>query len=879
MNNTTVHIINHTHWDREWFLTSIYTSEWIPGLIDRLEEMVEENPNFRYLLDGQTLIVEDLLEIRPDYAEKVRKLVSGGNLIIGPYYAQPDWQLTSGESLMRNLQYGLEITKDFGGKIDIGWMVDTFGHISQSPQIHQKHGIGTVYVWRGMPKLEPYFDWHGSSGHSVFGIDLFGGYRNLYGVTHAPSIAEIRVQKETERLVPYYPTADVPLFDGYDLEDDPEDPVSWLQARGKVPNHLTIKESTPISFAHDIRPQLSDLPKICGELNSGKYGATFPGTFSSRAYLKILGHACEHLLYQVVEPLSGMAWLKGAEWEGERFKQWTKIILQNKVHDAICGVSIDQVHEKMEFSYRQIFSEMTAEIERQLPVALGGFATGRYAVSTSAVPTENWVTLDDKLVHVKTGGLGVFPIDGAVANQPANQQTSQFSWQNDHYSAEIGSDGVLIVDGVRFGEIQISADRGDTYSDETEELLGSIEPDGPLRLEAHSEQAAVCAFDGKLKLEDGYVTAKLSFTFDPSPIVGVTVELDSRGKNFHVEMKLDSGFQGEIWAGMPFDRVKRPSVDLDLLPRHLDSDLKDIMMGQRELNRMRTFPMHSFVGLVDSKKSAVVFAKGIRSYRSWDNGVLAISLRRSVEWVTEANLTNRIGDAGPFFYVPDARCERKITHSLGLYVGDIQPEDDRFNSLEASFHHTPLIVDVQGSGKQTRWQVARSDQPVSAIWPNGEQLAGRAWHATGLNKGLINESIISDEMRSSNSDAEAVSCHLLNRPLVPIGDNKGLPDRNVLAELKQKVDQLANQLKNAQLRLEKANGDEKLKVEHELYIYDRERHEFLLSICLNEKKLEQQGRLDADYLYQPDPDVTDLGQRLNKLRIKRRIFDYVVTVI
>ena len=59
MMNTTVHIINHTHWDREWFLTSIYTSQWIPGLIDKIEELAANNPNFKYLLDGQTLVIED----------------------------------------------------------------------------------------------------------------------------------------------------------------------------------------------------------------------------------------------------------------------------------------------------------------------------------------------------------------------------------------------------------------------------------------------------------------------------------------------------------------------------------------------------------------------------------------------------------------------------------------------------------------------------------------------------------------------------------------------------------------------------------------------------------------------------------------------------
>ena len=65
MSQTTVHVINHTHWDREWFLTSIYTSRWIPGLIDKIERIIANNSNYHFFLDGQTLVIEDLLRIRP----------------------------------------------------------------------------------------------------------------------------------------------------------------------------------------------------------------------------------------------------------------------------------------------------------------------------------------------------------------------------------------------------------------------------------------------------------------------------------------------------------------------------------------------------------------------------------------------------------------------------------------------------------------------------------------------------------------------------------------------------------------------------------------------------------------------------------------------
>ena len=96
----TAHTITHTHWDREWFLTSVYTSRWLPGLIDKVEALVAANPAYQFLFDGQTLVIEDLLAVAPGYAERVRRLVGEGHLLIGPYYCQPDWQLRDRKSVV-----------------------------------------------------------------------------------------------------------------------------------------------------------------------------------------------------------------------------------------------------------------------------------------------------------------------------------------------------------------------------------------------------------------------------------------------------------------------------------------------------------------------------------------------------------------------------------------------------------------------------------------------------------------------------------------------------------------------------------------------------------------------------------------------------------
>ena len=204
MKPTIAHIINHTHWDREWFLTSAYTSRWIPRLIEKLEQLAAANADFRYLFDGQTLVLEDLAAVAPADLPRAAALIHAGNLTVGPYYCQPDWQLTGGELLIRNLRLGQEDVRRFGGAMRTGWLVDTFGHISQAPQIHRLFGIDAVYVWRGVPLLTPYFDWIGSDGSHLFAVDLFGGYRNLYGVTHAPEVAVRRLHAEIDKLhTPY----------------------------------------------------------------------------------------------------------------------------------------------------------------------------------------------------------------------------------------------------------------------------------------------------------------------------------------------------------------------------------------------------------------------------------------------------------------------------------------------------------------------------------------------------------------------------------------------------------------------------------------------------------------------------------------------------
>lgn len=894
-----IHIINHTHWDREWFLTHVYTNALIPRLIDRLAELVAANPSFQYLLDGQTLVIEDLLGIAAEYRDRVQRLVEDSNLLIGPYYCQPDWQMTCGEVLLRNLLYGLRDAAAFGAANKAGWLVDTFGHISQSPQIHRLFGIEAVYVWRGAPLLRPYFHWYSPDGSCVLAINLFGGYRNLYGVSQVPDVAVQRLLGEARRLRPYYPTPDIPLFDGYDLEDNPEDPGRFFREQTDLPADLHLLDSTPGRFAA-FAATLPDLPTLTGELNSGKYGATFPGVFSTRTYLKVMAHDCEHLLYRLAEPIAALAALNGRPYPADRFEQWSRALLQNSVHDCLCGVSIDLVHEKMEYTYRQVFDGLLDELGDGLAYLLSDFAAGLYAVSTNPFSYRSRMPVGEQLLTVETEGVGVWPVREGQEILREERPVVDFRWQNDHYSATVAADGTVQLGPAWLGALRLRRERGDTYSEEPGEVLGWCRP-REMVIEQRSHYHCVLRLTCEAEFADIQVTAIVRLAFDDSPLIRWSVELDSTGTNFRLEMIFQTGQKGEVLAGMPFDIVRRPTRDTDLLPRDLPPDLAAVLLGQREIGEVRTFPFHEFVALSDGRRTSAVLAKGLHSYQADDDGTLTLLLRRSLEWLTRSDLEHRVGDAGPFFYVPDARCERRVRHELAFVAGDFDVATPAFQALNAAFQNPPLLVRVKGGGSRRSWQFWREDLPLDSLHLVGDRILARVHHPGGGTHKLSLAYPLCDVWGNRQDETDVIppkkivtltlgavpqpspaswpaTVELLTPPTWRVGPNHSLPDPAIIARLHEKVAHLQDELEQIQARLGGSSGRQHRELEHRYYVLRRELYEYLLSARLNERKREMQGELTPAYLFEPDPEIMAIGLELNRMRIKRRIFDYVVQV-
>ena len=883
----TIHIINHTHWDREWFLTSIYTSQWIPQLINKLEHLATENPDFRYFLDGQTLIIEDLLAVAPEYEEMVRRLIVDESLTIGPYYCQPDWQLTGGETLIRNLQYGVADLEKFGGNVPAGWLVDTFGHISQNPQIHSLFGIDAVYVWRGVPQLEPFFRWQGADGSELFAVNLFGGYRNLYGVTHAPQVAARRLATEIAKLSPYYPTGDIPLFDGYDLETDPEDPIQFFAGISHQLNPtVELTESTPSAYANGMQHIISNPPLIAGELNSGKYGATFPGVLSARTYLKILHNDCEQLLYRYVEPLAVLARLAKRLYPAEKYEKWSRQLLQNSVHDAICGVSIDQVHEKMEDIYRQIWSAGMKDINESLTYLLAKQNAGIYVYCPNPAPFAGWLMTENKLAYVQSSGIGIFPVEQWAEIESKAQEVTEFRWKNEHYQAILVESGQVKVGGGVVGTLQICGEVGDTYSTEPTGQTMTMPAISPITLIVHNKHHAQVVFRCGVSWYDQPVSAEVTIIFDQSPLIQWQIELDSASVNFRVEMLFETGMQGQLNAGMGFDIVPRPFMDEDLLPANIDNDLAKLLMGQREVRRVDTFPFHDFVAIQNEEKLAVVFAKGLRAYSANELGQVAITLRRSVEWLALSGLSHRAGDAGPLMYVPDARCERKVTHHLAFCAGNASFAD--VTAWNAHFQNPPLLLRKIEETTADSPRLPNIELPaqlqVSSLVVENEQIVARLFNplneeVAGMAAKKIEVRKLNIQLPATRSEPHTTIYEPLSAPTWRVGENQGSPNVNHIFDMELKIKELAELLVGLQAKMPATNDHEMHLLQHQIYVVEREMAELKLSVALNRLKFANAGKPNHDYLYTPDPEIARLAKRLNELRIKRRIYDYVVTAI
>lgn len=372
-------LLSHTHWDREWYEPFQVYRLWLVRMMDTLLDLLESDARFvHFTLDGQTIILRDYLEIRPEQEAALQRLIRQGRLLIGPWYTLPDFNLVSGESIIRNLLLGDRICHDFGAKMNVGYIPDPFGQISQMPQILRGFGIDTAIFRRGLDDHPLELVWESPDGSAVLVSYLRDGYDNAANLPVRSAEEFLHaIRRAAKSLAPYSATGVLLLMNGSDhLWPQPEIPNRLVEVRrslgeaelihGTLPQYIEmVKERLGWSEGEKDLHSLA-LPRISGELRSPKRHHLLPGVLSTRMWIKQRNAECQTLLEKWVEPTIAFArWVTGED-RGDAslaWQAWT-YLLQNQAHDSVCGCGVDAAHADMVGRYdwvEQIGGRLVAE--------------------------------------------------------------------------------------------------------------------------------------------------------------------------------------------------------------------------------------------------------------------------------------------------------------------------------------------------------------------------------------------------------------------------------------------------------------------------------------------------------------------------------------
>jgi len=348
--------VGNAHLDMAWLWPLAETHRKTARTFAAQLRLLEEYPDYVFL-QSQPASYEMCAKHYPQLFERVKEAVKGGRWVAdGAMYVEPDTNMTSGESLIRQLLYGKAYFKEvFGVDSQLLWLPDTFGYSAALPQILR--GCGVKYLvtqkifWsynEGDRFPYHYFTWQGADGSA---IDTFLPTSYTYR-TDPKEICETwnnRVQKRglDAFLLPY----------GYgDGGGGPcRDAIEMVRRSGNLEGMPRLRHASPLTFFQDMEKAGGPQQRYVGEL----YFSAHRGVYTSQARVK-KGNRQGELALREAELWGALAGLKGAAYPQPQMDQAWKLLLLNQFHDILPGSSIARVNQEAHADHDHILKEAQA---------------------------------------------------------------------------------------------------------------------------------------------------------------------------------------------------------------------------------------------------------------------------------------------------------------------------------------------------------------------------------------------------------------------------------------------------------------------------------------------------------------------------------------
>jgi alpha-mannosidase len=358
-----IYLVAHTHWDREWYQPAGRFRQRLVALVDELiaGAAARDRP---FLLDGQAVVLDDYLAVKPGERGKIGEMLRSGALEAGPWYVLADELIPSGEALVRNLLAGRAAVRALGAEPPrVLYCPDSFGHPAALPLLAEGFGLPLIILWRGYGgdswPAGDVFRWRSAGGSTALVYHLApDGYELGSSLPEDAREAGLRWEVLREAIVERATLGLALLPNGADhhaLQPHLDVAIAALASAAGPTADLKRASLTAFAAALDEAARGAELPAIGDEMAGGvelrdSYGYTWTlqGTFATRAALKRRNALTERHLVRDVEPWVALATMDGAGTHRRALLQaaWKTLLLCHP-HDTLCGCSIDEVGRAM----------------------------------------------------------------------------------------------------------------------------------------------------------------------------------------------------------------------------------------------------------------------------------------------------------------------------------------------------------------------------------------------------------------------------------------------------------------------------------------------------------------------------------------------------
>lgn len=353
-----IHVVPHSHWDREWYFTTSRSKVYLMKDLGDVLDTLESDPEFKYfMVDAQGSLLDDYIKWRPQDKERITKLVKMGKLVIGPWYTQTDQLVISGESIVRNMYYGMKRCESFGKYMNVGYVPDSFGQSGNMPQIYREFGIEDTLFWRGVSDdmvEHTDFNWKGDDGSVVFTTQIPFGYYIGGKIPEDPKENDEFWEKEClEKAGGRSATRHIYFPNGFDQAPIRTNLPQLIKERNEKDPENEYVISCIEDYIKDVKSEKPELEEVQGELVIAKHMRIHKSIFSSRSDLKVMNTQIQNYVTNVMEPLLTISYNLGNEYPHEAVAEIWKLLFENSAHDSIGSCISDTANEDVYVRYKQ----------------------------------------------------------------------------------------------------------------------------------------------------------------------------------------------------------------------------------------------------------------------------------------------------------------------------------------------------------------------------------------------------------------------------------------------------------------------------------------------------------------------------------------------